>query len=103
MTVKARHILLALAFLCAIHRALAVDPVTLRSHSGQFLVRGLPLMRRAPVADTNSEVAYVRLDPTLLAVSCERVKSALLEELGMKDQWRGKILVVLDPGEGEGG
>src|SRR5258706_15363553 len=98
MAVKARHCIL-LTLLWAAHAALAVDPVTLRSHSGQFLVRGLPLTRHAPITDTNSEVAYVRLDPTLLAISCERVKSALLEDLSLKDQWRVKIYLFLSPAE----
>jgi len=39
----------------------------------------------------------VRLDPALLAVSCERIKAALLSELAAKDLWRGKIYVSLHP------
>jgi len=74
----------------------SIDPVSLRSHSGQFFVHGLPLSARSTTA-TNAEVNYVRLDPTLLAVCCERIKSAVLEELAMKDLWRGKICISLHP------
>jgi len=75
----------------------SADSLVLRSHSGQFLVRGLPLGAPLSGAAPAGEVAYVRLDPTLLAISCERVKTAVLEELAMKDQWRGKIYISLHP------
>ena len=74
-----------------------VEPVTLRSHSGQFLVRGLPLAAPLVAVAPTSSVSYVRLDPTLLAVSCEGIKSAMLDELAMKDLWRGKIYIALHP------
>lgn len=73
------------------------EPLTLRSHSGQFLVRGLPLNAPWLAPAPNSPVTYVRLDPTLLAVSCERIKAAVLEELAMKDVWRGKVYISLHP------
>jgi len=75
----------------------SADSLTLRSHSGQFLVRGLPLGAPLPGTAPAGEVTYVRLDPTLLAISCERIKTAVLEELAMKDQWRGKIYISLHP------
>jgi hypothetical protein len=37
----------------------------------------------------------VRLDANLLAVSCERIKSALLSQLAATDQWHGKIHLTL--------
>ena len=40
---------------------------------------------------------WVRLDPTLLAVSCERVKQAILWELGVPDRQRGKFSLALHP------
>ena len=83
-------------FLVARGQTLAIEPVSLRSHSGQFLVRGLPL--GAPlISPSTNAVSYVRLDPALVAVSCERIKSALLGELAAKDLWRGKIFVFLHP------
>ena len=54
---------------------------------------GAPLLARS----TNAEVSYVRLDPALLAVSCERIKSAVLAELGMGDLWKGKVYISLQP------
>jgi hypothetical protein len=83
--------------LAACGQVFSADSLTLRSHSGQFLVQGLPLGAPLRGAAPVGEVTYVRLDPTLLAVSCERIKTAVLEELSMKDQWRGKIYISLHP------
>lgn len=78
--------------------SLALEPVNVRSQSGQFLVRGLPL--GAPVSGySTSVVQYLRLDPTLTAVSLERIKQSILGELGMKDQWRGLISITTHPAE----
>lgn len=61
----------------------------------QFVIissRDLPnAYARMPASATN----LVRLDPNLLAVSCERIKKALLTELGAPDRWRGKISLQL--------
>lgn len=76
---------------------LSLEPVTVRSQSEQFIVRGLPLAQPPASFAPTSGVTYVRLDPTLLTISCERIKEALLRELGMKDQWRGLVYVFLHP------
>ncbi|MBK7997545.1 MAG: hypothetical protein IPK15_02125 [Verrucomicrobia bacterium] len=74
----------------------AQEPVNVRSQSGQFLVRGLPL--GAPVSGySTSAVQYLRLDPTLTAVSLERIKQSILGELQLKDQWRGLISITTQP------
>jgi hypothetical protein len=75
----------------------ALEPVSIRSTSGQFLVRGLPL--GPPVTGfSTSEVKYLRLDPTLTAVSLERIRQTLAEDLlGLKDQWRGLVTVSIQP------
>ncbi len=70
---------------------------TLRSRSGQFIVRGLPLGAFPASGISTSEVSYVRLDPAVSSVSCERIKQAVLEELGAKDEWRGAVTVNLHP------
>jgi hypothetical protein len=76
----------------------SVEPLTLRSRSGQFVVRGIPVGTTAPFNPApKSEITFVRLDPALLAVSCERIKDALLNELDSRDQWRGKVYVSLHP------
>ena len=77
--------------------AFSAEPVALRSHSGQFLVRGLRLTGPPLAGASEGPVTYVRLDPALLAISCERIKAAVLDELVMKDQWRGKIYISLRP------
>ena len=79
----------------------ALDRVTTRSQSGQFIVSGLPVGRplfQAPAhGATPSAVSYLRLDPTLIAVSCERIKQALLEELAQRDPWRGAVHISVRP------
>ena len=64
---------------------------TLRSRSGQFIVSGLPFTPRFVHQTTTNQVDYVRLDPAVLAVSCERIKERLLTELGLSDNWRGTV------------
>ncbi len=67
--------------------------VTLRSSSQQFIIHGTPL--------DNPKLAaldgFVRMDPSLLVVTCERVKQAMLKELDAPDVWRGKIHVTIFP------
>src|SRR4051812_3497013 len=86
---------LILAILCG--RAFCVEPVTSISKSGQFLVHGLPLASPLLAPGPNGAAAFVRLDPTLLAFTCERIKAAVLAELAMNDRWKGKIYISLHP------
>ena len=66
------------------------------SSSGQFYVS-----TRGPLSPQTLDLAVksdlLTLEPTLLAVSCDRIKSELLRQLNMPDQWRGKIFVHLHP------
>ncbi len=73
----------------------AADPLVIRSQSGQFLVRGLPVGWSRGMASTNSSKEWVRLDPSVLAVSAERVKQTMLTGLGLSDQWHGTISMIL--------
>lgn len=81
----------------------ADDPFrTIRSSSGQFLVRGsvVPensagLSPTGPLSSTNS--AIIDLEPNLLAISCERIKQALLRQLAMADLWRGRVHIAINP------
>jgi hypothetical protein len=69
-----------------------------RSLSGQFVVYGgQPWSTMANSESFAVSTNLVRLEPTLLAVSCERIKQALLVELGAPDQWRGGVHLVLHP------
>jgi hypothetical protein len=63
------------------------------SLSGQFAIHDLPpgIMPERLLDESN----LVELDPTLLAVSCDRIKKCLLQQLGLRDEWKGKIFVVL--------
>ncbi len=74
------------------------EPVNVRSQSGAFLVRGVPL-GPPPTGYSTSAVQYLRLDPTLTAVSLERIRQNALAELVLKDQWRGLITVTTQPVE----
>lgn len=68
------------------------------SHSGQFVIYSAApgaFATATPEFATNSPV--VHLEATLLAVSCERIKQALLNTLNVPDQWRGKISISLQP------
>ena len=77
------------------------EPITVRSHSGQFTAYGLPsgkpLLNFAPT----SGVTYVRLDPTVLAISCENVKHALLDALQLTDRWQSRVAMSLRPVTGD--
>ena len=77
--------------------------VSVRSHSGQFVIyagRSLPPSRL--VANLVTNQSFVRLEPTLATISCERIKQALMRELGATAPWRGHIYVVLYPARGAG-
>jgi hypothetical protein len=73
-----------------------IEPITVRGQSGQFVVRGLP-MGPPPSGSSTGAVSYLRLDPTLTAVSLERIRRSLAAELGLGDQWRSPITVTTHP------
>ena len=78
--------------------ASALEPITVRSQSGQFIVRGLPM--GAPVTGySTSAVQYLRLDPALTAVSLERIHQAIFSDVGLDDKWRGLVTVTTSPVE----
>lgn len=90
------NILLLLWLACGAGLAAGPEPVNVRSQSGAFLVRGVPLGPPVAGYSTNA-VPYLRLDPTLTAVSLERIRESLLNELALKDQWRSLITVQTRP------
>ena len=69
-----------------------------RSTSGQFVVRGLP---QGPLrsGQSTAEVGYLRLDPSLTAVSLERIRRSLYGELNIPDKWRGLVTVSTFPAQ----
>jgi len=68
-------------------------PVTAASVSGQFIIHG----RNSSLPPTSNRLTAVgdepviELQPDILAVTCERVKAALHDRLGLRDTWRGKV------------
>jgi hypothetical protein len=50
--------------------------------------------KAAPALNNKDQVV---LDPSLLVVSCERLKGLVLEELGLADQWQGRIDLTINP------
>ena len=66
------------------------------SLSGQFMVVAPPPEDSRPSKlDPAGQSNYVRLTAPLLAMTCERVKTALLHDLGIQDQWKGRIAIFL--------
>jgi hypothetical protein len=88
---------LALGLLVAVAPA-ADAAVSVHSHSGQFIDQSPqatpPSLARVVPPSTNS---MLTLHPDPLAVSGERIKSAVLAELGWPDRWQGKIFLSIDP------
>jgi hypothetical protein len=91
----AAAILLALLFGA---RGAELESVVVRSTSGQFVVRGLP---QGPLrsGQSTSEVGYLRLDPSLTAVSLERIRQSLYGELNIPDKWRGLVTICTFPAQ----
>ena len=72
---------------------LALEPVTIRSKSGQFIVHGLPVPITFSRSST-SAVEYLRLDPAPTAVSLERIRQLVAVELRLPDAYSGTIQVT---------
>jgi len=70
---------------------------TLRSRSGQFVVTGIPAVPRFLSYTFTNSMDWVRLDPAALAVSCERIKETLLNELEIADRWQSPIHIRMFP------
>lgn len=90
-----------LAFLFAAPDVFAAAPesVSVRSRSGQFIVHGRP--NTVSFGSSASGATYLRLDPTLTAISLERVRQAVLSELALPDRVRTPIHVRTEAFEGE--
>jgi hypothetical protein len=72
--------------------------ITAQSLSGQFIVHGGQTTGTAPhsfLLNANTDLTF--LEPPLLAISCERIKQALWQELGEKPAWKGQIHLYLRP------
>ena len=90
---------------------LATDTASARGVSGQFVAVAVgdsgwhPRRRRRnairadffSIPPQGAERLGHPLEPAVLVISCERVKESLLMTLGQRDQWRGKINLVINP------
>jgi hypothetical protein len=72
--------------------------VLCHSSSGQFTARRLkdPAVL-TPIAKSSGQTGELALEPALLVSECEQVKRMLLAELGMQDDWRGRIDLIINP------
>ncbi|MFO1476037.1 MAG: hypothetical protein U1F98_05230 [Verrucomicrobiota bacterium] len=78
-------------------------PVPARSVSGQFIVfpsKPAARSRERDLLEHNTN--YIQLDPNLLAISCERIRQKLCDQLGASTAWKGKIFLNLRPASGPG-
>ncbi len=99
-TVQRLFVLSALLFpLLARAQFSQAEPGSAVSISGQFIVVGSA--ESSPLANSRqaTNADYVRLKPSLLAVSSERIKESLWRELGVNPKlpWRGRIFIALHP------
>jgi hypothetical protein len=90
-------LLLGLAACCCCRAQILPDVPTAASRSGQFTVCGVAPGTPRPDVDLTAAPDLVRLDAPLLAVSCERIKQALLAALQATDQWHDKVYIFLHP------
>jgi hypothetical protein len=76
--------------------------VTTLSRSGQFTVQGLPASKSLSGLAPPSDATYVRVDATLLCITAENIKQALLSVLETTDRWQSSITVSLHPVQRDG-
>jgi hypothetical protein len=74
------------------------QPLSARSVSGQFVIHaGAARIPDWNVRNLLTNRNYIRLELSMLTISCERIKQLILRELGAQDNWRGQIHLVLAP------
>lgn len=71
-------------------------PLRLESRSQQFIVFGSPPgSAQGPPSLSLLETNHMQLEPTVLVLTCERVRTELLKELGLGDAWSGRIQIIV--------
>jgi hypothetical protein len=72
------------------------EAASARSMSGQFIV-GSSAMGPVEYAISamSADASSISLEPSLLVVSCERIKQAVWSELGVSGRWSGRISISL--------
>ena len=94
LTQRGNRAALAIVVCCGV--ASGADQI-LRSRSGQFIVSGIPTVPRFLSYTFTNSADWVRLEPAALAVTCERIKEALLNELELSDQWHSPVSIRIFP------
>jgi hypothetical protein len=96
--------------------------ITAHSFSGQFTARemrgrpswapspaavrvpmagGLGFLITSPPPSPSAATDKIPLEPALLVVSCERIKELFLMELGLRDEWVGKVDLIINSSKKE--
>ena len=88
-------ILLSSLIASAVSAALSDSMRTVNSSSGQFVVRG-PAVAQLSTDSGFVDSTLIELDPNRLAVTCERIKQALLRELTVADLWRSRVYLEIN-------
>ena len=71
-------------------------PMRLESRSQQFIVFGSPAgTELGPPSISLLETNHMQMEPTVLVLTCERVRTELLKELGLGEVWSGRIQIVV--------
>ncbi len=97
---KSRKTLTSLSHQFVIHAE--VDPATgvpLQAMPGESFQLNIGTGPRLTLFSMRESGAtnIIDIDPKALAITCERVKKAVLGELGMNDHWRGNVHVFVAP------
>ena len=95
MKIVAALVLLLAATLAGRAQILPTAATSARSMSGQFLVLAAPPSRFRPELPVGTNADWIRLEPTLLAISAERIKEAVWRELDFNGSWRQQVTLVL--------
>jgi len=74
---------------------LGPNPLFANSRSGQFTVQAATAAEPEPILATNASL--IHLEASLVAISAERIKQSLSQELEVNQPWRGRILLALYP------
>ena len=71
-------------------------PMRLESRSQQFTVFGWPPgTPQGPPSLSLLETNHLQMEPTVLVLTCERVRTEFLKELGLGEAWSGRIQVIV--------
>ena len=97
MKIVATIALLLVATFAGRAQILPTAATSARSATGQFLVLAPPPTAFGTSRPPATKADWVQLEPTLLAISAERVKQAVWRELDVTGAWRQKITIVLHP------